>query len=686
MHFLKSPYFIALILIVGLFIVLPFSIPPKHLEIQPSSRNQCEQQEYYFICQDEMGSETRFYRFKVNTKGQDAIVTETKFMTPVKQIDLEGKILAKSKGGLIADLDNNGSSDLCFLTLLQDTAYLTILHNPWELNHDIRHYPIDQYIDDNLLGRNYHLANFDDYNGDGTPEFLLFLNTGYRLQPRAVYLMDIKSNKVIKSDLGITGKSYVGSWDVDHDGRKEIFLKSKAVMNQATTDSSDQSDYHAQFLVLDDQCQQKYPVQLFNSGSYNTVATFASTINRDTVILAISAATDRLSVLFKYDPLNNQVDTLQVFDADKPTGGFDLINASNLTIQLASVQNGSRYVIRNGREKELKHVGKYSYLISDIFRDPGKEDVFAVYSPADTLFYLANHHRILTNKIKFKPLSVDYWPINIKGINDQGKKSVMVQVGQNLALFRYQNNPWYYARFPGLLLLYGFAALAIFLIQRQQKKIWDEQKKIKEEIQTLQYRAINNQLNPHFSFNMLNVIGYSILNDDRDKAYRMLTEYARLTRDLVETGHEISTSLSKEIKFLEGYLKLQKVRYEDSLTYSIEVDPSIDTSVLIPKMMLHTFVENAIKHGLSPLEHTKTLSVTVSKNDIGLLAVIEDNGVGIGQNGESRSASTGKGLEITTQVLDLFKKLTGQKVEYRMINLADQKTGKTGTRVEIHIN
>ena len=139
-------------------------------------------------------------------------------------------------------------------------------------------------------------------------------------------------------------------------------------------------------------------------------------------------------------------------------------------------------------------------------------------------------------------------------------------------------------------------------------------------------KAMQAQINPHFLYNTLDSIYLKALNSNNGTA-DMIYSLSRILRLTLNRGGEL-TSVKNEKEFIESYLSLQKIRFQDRFDYEIQFYPSI-LSVKIPKLILQPFVENAITHGLDSIQHRLHIAVTAAVQDGTLKFLIQDNGCGI---------------------------------------------------------
>ena len=99
-------------------------------------------------------------------------------------------------------------------------------------------------------------------------------------------------------------------------------------------------------------------------------------------------------------------------------------------------------------------------------------------------------------------------------------------------------------------------------------------------------------------------------------------------------------------------------------------------------MLIHTFAENAIKHGLFPKGERGFLKIEVKENEKNIQINIEDNGVGRAKSKELKTTNNGKGLGIIKELVKLYNKLQKTKITYNTIDLFEEEKA-VGTRVEV---
>lgn len=121
-----------------------------------------------------------------------------------------------------------------------------------------------------------------------------------------------------------------------------------------------------------------------------------------------------------------------------------------------------------------------------------------------------------------------------------------------------------------------------------------EIEKYKTESANAQLQNLKNQLNPHFLFNNLSVLT-SLVYKNQDKAAEFINELAKVYRYVLDSKNSELVTLKEELDFLNHYIFLQKIRFEDSILFEIKIEEENKFDYILP-MCLQTVVENTIQH------------------------------------------------------------------------------------------
>jgi tetratricopeptide (TPR) repeat protein len=203
-------------------------------------------------------------------------------------------------------------------------------------------------------------------------------------------------------------------------------------------------------------------------------------------------------------------------------------------------------------------------------------------------------------------------------------------------------------------------------------------------------KALKSQMNPHFIFNALNSIQVYIVLNQKNLASDYLGKFADLIRNYLHFSDTGFISIQEEVHNLNLYLELEKLRFEEELAYTFNVDETINSDFIkIPTMLIQPYVENALKHGLLHRKNNRKLNISIHKNSENIIeCIIEDNGIGRIKSKEinKRKGSQHKSfaLKATTERLDLLNFGKEKKIGVEIIDLVENEEAK-GTKVVLKI-
>jgi signal transduction histidine kinase len=140
-------------------------------------------------------------------------------------------------------------------------------------------------------------------------------------------------------------------------------------------------------------------------------------------------------------------------------------------------------------------------------------------------------------------------------------------------------------------------------------------------------RALQSQLNPHFLFNTFNTIS-AFTETDPKTARRMMARLGALLRSSLDHAGRQEVTLAEELRFLEDYLTIERLRFEDRLTVNVRVEDGVGDA-LVPSFVLQPLVENAIRHGTGALLRPGHVDVCARRMDARLRIEVEDDGIGL---------------------------------------------------------
>ena len=191
-------------------------------------------------------------------------------------------------------------------------------------------------------------------------------------------------------------------------------------------------------------------------------------------------------------------------------------------------------------------------------------------------------------------------------------------------------------------------------------------------------RALRAQVNPHFLFNALTTIGY-LIQTAPPRALETLMRLTALLRSVLRSEGEFTT-LGREVSLIESYLDIEHARFEQRLRVRIEV-PQALRGLRVPPLVLQPVVENAVKHGISPLLHGGSVVVSARVESANaaasLVLTVHDSGSGV------TTAQLEQGRSIGVGLTNIERRLAHQYGD--LAGLTIRSEPGSGTTVEIRL-
>ena len=215
--------------------------------------------------------------------------------------------------------------------------------------------------------------------------------------------------------------------------------------------------------------------------------------------------------------------------------------------------------------------------------------------------------------------------------------------------------------FPWSLLIY-FTVLGTTFVTRYYRKFQERELRtaqLESNLVRARLQVLKMQLHPHFLFNTHNAIS-ELIHKDPDAAEKTLTNLSDLLRISLEKLDVEEVPLEQELEFLKKYIEIEQTRFRERLQFKMHIAPETLDAV-VPNMLLQPLIENAIKHGISPLKSGGTVEIEASKKNGHLLLRISDDGIGA-EN--AKHLIKGIGLANTkARLLNLYKKDQSMEIE-----------------------
>ena len=203
---------------------------------------------------------------------------------------------------------------------------------------------------------------------------------------------------------------------------------------------------------------------------------------------------------------------------------------------------------------------------------------------------------------------------------------------------------WYWNVLFGILMAGANSMIKLYYraISTEQRMAVLERENIESQMQYLKY-----QINPHFLMNTLNNI-HALVDIDGEAAKQTVIQLSDMMRYVVYDASDDAISLKEEVKFIENYIELMRIRYTDDVKILYNKPEQLSGRVEIPPLIFIVFVENAFKHGVS-YDNASYIYIDIKSED-GYVVGRFENSV----NPTKRSDKPGIGLENVRKRLDLI--------------------------------
>lgn len=235
----------------------------------------------------------------------------------------------------------------------------------------------------------------------------------------------------------------------------------------------------------------------------------------------------------------------------------------------------------------------------------------------------------------------------------------------------------------------------VYFRQRESRARERLENQLNEKIRFLEMEALQKQMNPHFVYNALNAIQDFFLTNNSKSALLFLSKFAKMIRFIFEVSREKTITLEQELEFLNLYLEMEKLRFEDKVKIDLKIAPEIlqrTEDIELPPLLLQPVVENVFKHGLMHKLEGGELKIRFETVDDNFIkCTITDNGIGRAKSIELKKKNpwkrgkkrTTSGLKTTEDRLKLFHQLNRRTpTNYLIIkDLVDSNGTPLGTEV-----
>lgn len=526
-----------------------------------------------------------------------------------------------------------------------------------------------------------------DLDRDGTREFVSGILAGFQAHPRFSFSYNFRTGMLKITPTTVNHNFITDTVDLNRDGFPELITDSYAIDNNEGRIQTLYDDNSAWMMVFDHNLEFFFPPVQYR-GKYVRLA------------LATTSRYGKDYIFAVYEPRikGTGFPKLMLFDA---AGRFirdrildDTSCRTSYSLFRSDELSGRIFLLREGGileeydtnlsvvdRKVIDGVESASIFQTDIDGDGSRESIFTASEGAELMITDAGFSNPVRIYIPAEPFARHFQTIREQGVPGR----LYMQSGNQRFIFSYEHNPWFYLKYPVYLAIYVVILLFFSLIHSLQRKRLRQLINAEKQITKMQLMLLNNQLDPHFTFNAINSISASLLEEKPEEANQRLLALSRLMRLSVQQADKLSRSLAEELEFLQSYLSLIRHRLNGQFTYRFDISDEVDLQLHIPKMIIQIFAENAVKHGLRPLKEGGNLDIIIRQSGKEVQIEINDNGVGRKVSRESGPHGTGKGMKIIDQTILIINKYNQRNITYSVSDLSDGSGKPAGTSVRITI-
>ena len=203
----------------------------------------------------------------------------------------------------------------------------------------------------------------------------------------------------------------------------------------------------------------------------------------------------------------------------------------------------------------------------------------------------------------------------------------------------------------------------------------------------LQLLAVGMRADAEFQGEVTRSIASLLEQGQTDEAARALRLYADFNQQTLADLERPTRTVREEAAYAEKYLQLMQLLMGSRLQYGVMVAANVDQEQLLPNMVLHTFCQNSVRHGISPKPEGGRVDVIITLHEDDIVVTVEDNGIGR-RAAAKRSDHTPKlGLRVLNELMQFYNKMNGsRRMRQHASNLRSIEDNKiSGTRFQLTV-
>lgn len=241
----------------------------------------------------------------------------------------------------------------------------------------------------------------------------------------------------------------------------------------------------------------------------------------------------------------------------------------------------------------------------------------------------------------------------------------------------------------GLIALLFIVVIAFFVYRNKSNlKKQKDQFELINKITELELKVVKAQMNPHFISNCLAAIQELILKNDIDNAVLYIAKFSLFLRQILNYSDKNNITILEEVELIKLNIELEQLRFKNNFDFKLCINDNIDINdVQMHALITQPFIENAIWHGLLPLNNIRKpqLKINIFEKDKFSIIEIEDNGVG--RKLDKTISESSKGIKLVLDKIKSLNKLyktSNYKIE--IIDLIDEAQEPIGTKIIIQLD
>jgi hypothetical protein len=681
---INIPYLLALLLCIPFMLYFFIRLEKYSIEITSRSFPNKKNEVNYWADIDGDGAHEQIQTF-INRDGKAALTIRNSENEPVNQWNFETDYRdnLRNRSVVIHDLDRDNQPEICFLTERSKQIFLNII-KPGEKNKVWMEEIFVDSITSDVERPFYSAGIFHETISNPEKPFddlFIFINAGFSRIPRKVYRFSVTDSLLKRSDnLSRSGINQLFVPQGNQD--PEIIIAGSSTANAPYPEQVFPNDHFSWLIVLNKKLDFKFAPKMLGGLHSSPKATRLNIASFDGYVIyqkeIVQHQTEYSLLLF--DENGRQIVDYNPGISLSPESSMFLFNDRPLVINNNAIYSFSK-------DLKLKRLFQLAYehplmIQSNDGRIQLDEHLRLAYSRNDLSFFIVDlkDHELINLKRTMNPNELlTFFQVEDK----EGNMQFAVQHSDELQKFMVVPSLWFQFRWLVAAMIYLLLLALVVLIRRIQQIQFQRQLDDERRVAVLKARSLKNLVNPHFTLNALDAISGLVSRSSAEHAKSYISKFARMIHSLMSRSDDLFVPLGQELEFVKDYLDLQQLRFESVFEYRIELSDEVKVNRLIPKILIQTFAENAVRHGLRPKEKDGLLLIQLSMEQEYLKILVEDNGIGRKAALEQDTTHTGTGLKVIYQLIEILKYHADEPVRFHTHDLLDNNGQPAGTRVEV---